>query len=360
MKLLELTRSYYPSVGGLEKHVLERGRIYDTLGIAYNIIATSFSTEKRDNEIDVNHIRRLRQFTPYNITPALPLYLSDEYDCISVNHIGRFYSDYAIHHYRNRRQKIFITPYFAYHTNRLQFLKNAVEKYWFPKLIDNADALIVFSHYEKDFWSEAYSVDDNKIFVIPPYITVGKNELQGISETAGEKYFFYLGRAGGNKRTDLLLKAFLSLKNIDTHLLLTIRPEDVATDLLPIVAKDNRIRLLGYVSEAEKMKLMMGAEALIFPTTWESFGYVACEASELNKPLLCSDIPVLQELLDPSGVLFFQNDEKHLAEAINEFSCYSTKKKKEMGTANNRNLAKYSFEATCAKYRSMFASIMSL
>ena len=359
MKLLELTRSYYPSVGGLEKHVLERGRIYDALGITYDIITTTFSTEKRDNEIDVNHVRRLRQFTPYNITPTLPLYLSDEYDCISVNHLGRFYSDYAIHHYRNRRQKIFITPYFAYHTNRLQFLKKAVEKYWFPKLIENVDALIVFSNYEKNFWSDAYSVNGNKIFVIPPYIKIGKNELQSISETATENYFFYLGRAGGNKRTDLLLQAFSSLKNIDTHLLMTIRPEDVAPDLLPIVVKDKRIRLLGYVDEVEKMKLMAGAEALIFPTTWESFGYVACEASELNKPLLCSDIPVLRELLDPSGVLFFQNDVKHLAEAINEFSCYSSKKKNEMGIANNRNLAKYSFEAACTKYRAMFASIMS-
>ena len=107
------------------------------------------------------------------------------------------------------------------------------------------------------------------------------------------------------------------------------------------------------------MRLMMGAEALIFPTTWESFGYVACEASELNKPILCSDIPVLRELLDPRGVLFFQNDVNHLAEAIDEFSSYSIEKKREMGIANNRNLAKYSFEETSAKYRSMFASIIS-
>ena len=360
VKLLELTRSYYPSVGGLEKHVLERGRVYDALGITYDIIATTFSTEKRDDTIDINHIRRLRQFTPYNITPALPLYLSDEYDCISVNHLGRFYSDFAIHRYRNRRQKIFVTPYFAYHTNRFQLLKKAVEKYWFPKLIDNVDALIVLSNHEKAFWSDVYSVDENNIFVIPPYVETGKKEPQNISEIAGEKYFFYLGRAGGNKRTDLLLEAFASLRNIDTHLLLTIRLEDVGTDLLPIVARDKRIRFLGYVNEADKMKLMMGAEALIFPTTWESFGYVAFEASGLNKPLLCSDIPILRELLDPGGVLFFQNDVHHLTGAINEFLGYSTEKKNEMGAANYRNLAKYSFEVACAKYKAMFASIMGM
>ena len=359
MKLLELTRSYYPSVGGLEKHVMERTKIYETLGISYDIISTSFLTEKRNNLIDVDRIRRLRQFTPYNITPMLPLYLNDDYDCISVNHIGRFYSDYAIRHYRNRRQKIFVTPYFAYHTDRLQFVKNAVEKYWFPKLVEAIDALIVFSNHEKEFWSENYSIDPKKIFIIPPYVRGADIEPQRIATPSETKYFFYLGRAGGNKQTDLLLEAFSSLKNLDTALLMTIRPEDVSSDLLPLVLKDKRIRFVGYVTETQKSELMAGAEALIFPTTWESFGYVAYEASALSKPILCSDIPVLRESLDPSGVLFFQNSLKSLADAINEFSSYPAKKKSEMGRTNNRNLAKYSFEAACTKYRAMFASIMN-
>ena len=37
MKLLEIARSYYPSVGGLEKFISDRLKIYKSLGFDYRI-----------------------------------------------------------------------------------------------------------------------------------------------------------------------------------------------------------------------------------------------------------------------------------------------------------------------------------
>ncbi|MCB9247378.1 MAG: hypothetical protein H6613_01960 [Ignavibacteriales bacterium] len=45
MKILELTRSFYPSIGGMEKFVADRLKIYDSLGYEYEVITTNH-TEK--------------------------------------------------------------------------------------------------------------------------------------------------------------------------------------------------------------------------------------------------------------------------------------------------------------------------
>jgi glycosyltransferase involved in cell wall biosynthesis len=358
MKLLEITRSYYPSVGGLEKSVLERTKIYERLGIQYSILSTSFTTEKRDESISVKNVKYLYQLTPYNIVPALPFYLKEEYDIVSINLLGRFFSDYAIYHYRNRRQKIVLTPHFTFHTDRLLLFKKCAEKYMFPKLLNIIDALVVFSEYEKSYWIEQYRVDERKIFVIPHHVSRCSEDQVSNIQFPHERYFLYVGRTGNNKKTNLLLKAFLCLKIVDLSLILTIRSEDVAEELRAEVLRDKRIQLHGFVDEIEKNKLMAGAEAIIFPTSWEAFGYVAFEASMWKKPLLCSDIPVLRESLDSRGVLFFRNETEHLVHVMVEFMSYSREKKIRMGQTNYHHLKKYSFEETCNHYKNMFASMI--
>lgn len=71
MKILELTRAFYPSVGGLEKFVSDRLKIYRDLGIEYNLITTNFSSNKIDSSITQEIPVILNQYTPYNITPGL-------------------------------------------------------------------------------------------------------------------------------------------------------------------------------------------------------------------------------------------------------------------------------------------------
>lgn len=355
MKLLELTREYYPSVGGLEKFVHDRTKIYQQLSVDYTILSTNFSTEKSDVLRAGNNVTILSQYTPYNIVPNLKRYLTDEYDYISVNLLGRYYSDYAIRFYSKRKQKIILTPYFAYHTDRFPFIKSFFEKRLFPYLLDRIDALVVFSETEKRYWITMYHLDPQKIYIIPPYI---KEQPKDVSYQERKKPFLlYLGRAGNNKKTDLLLQAFLQTKGHDVSLKLTIRPEDVNEGIRTLVLNDRRIELLGFVTESEKNKLLQGCDALVFPTSWESFGYVAFEASIFRRTLLCSDIPILHELLRSDGVIFFHNTIDDISKAIMRFSAISEQEKIFMGNSNYVNAKRFTFEASCLSYRKLFSTI---
>jgi glycosyltransferase involved in cell wall biosynthesis len=361
VKLLELTRSYYPSVGGMEKYVHERTKIYERLSIEYFVLATSYSSGKKNATIENKNVKLLCQLTPYNIVPTLPFYLKDEYDVVSVNMLGRFFSDYAILHYRNRRQKLLLTPYFAYHTDRLWQFKKSIEKYLFPKLLKIVDALIVFSEYEKQFWIQHFGLNPEIIFVIPPYV-----ENYDISiidyvfqNRISDPYLLYVGRTGENKKTDLLLKAFVNSTQLKHNLYLTIRVDDVDPVIRECVQKDARIRFLGYVNEDEKNRYIKYSDGVVFPTSWESFGYVAFEASMWNKPLLCSNLPVLKELLSPEGVIWFENTVEDLTNVLNAFECLTIQERTEMGKANKNNLTKFSFECSVRQYEYMFNRILS-
>ncbi|MEW6061643.1 MAG: glycosyltransferase, partial [Bacteroidota bacterium] len=193
---------------------------------------------------------------------------------------------------------------------------------------------------------------------IPLYVhTPPKPE--GVLDINSEKYILYLGRNDGNKRVELLLEAFLQLTDTDYSLYVTLNPDDITSALFKKVRDDRRIKWLGYVDEEQKEKLLQRADAVVFPTSWESFGYVAFEASQYAKPLLCSDLPVFRELLDSNGVIFFHNTIDSLTAALREFLLLSEEKKRAMGMANYRRLSNFTFEKAKQQYQALFERLQT-
>jgi len=59
--------------------------------------------------------------------------------------------------------------------------------------------------------------------------------------------------------------------------------------------QDNVVHL-GYVSYDEVKALYTGADAVLFPTEFEGFGIPVLEAAQLQKKVICSQLPVFDEL----------------------------------------------------------------
>ncbi len=357
MKLLEITRSYYPTVGGMQRFIAERKMIFEELGINCTTVTSTFESGKKDLGLVEHDIIRLQQYTPYNIVFGLQKYLTDEYDYVSVNLLGRYMSDYAIRYYAHRRQKIILTPYLAYHTDKWQFIKNHFVKYVFPKQLDEADVVIALSNYEKDFWMSEYQVPSEKIFTIHPYLEITQPSRTEGAVLEGDKYLLYLGRSGKNKLTDMLLRAFMEIQDNSVSLVLTLSPSDIHEDIRSTVVGHKRIKLIGFVNEKMKKVLLRDCEGIVFPTSWESFGYAPFEASAFAKPILCSDLPLLRELHSPEGVIYFKNEIEDVQRAIISFIELSDEQKRIMGGVNYSHLQKYSYGIALGKYRDMFRAI---
>jgi glycosyltransferase involved in cell wall biosynthesis len=94
-----------------------------------------------------------------------------------------------------------------------------------------------------------------------------------------------------------------------------------AEDLISICRKngsESHLALLGKVSEEEKVRLMRQSECLVYPTRYESFGLPPLEAMAASCPVIASDLPVVNEMIQDgeNGILVEPESPTALAEGI--------------------------------------------
>jgi glycosyltransferase involved in cell wall biosynthesis len=358
MKILEVCRSYFPSIGGLEKFVSNRIKIYKDLNHDYHVLTTTYSTKIPREIIGYDNVTYFNQYTKYNYAPDLDKNILNDYDIISVNQIGNYLSDFCILYASRRKKKIVLTPHLYFHTKEYDLFKRIHKNYLLPKLLKKADRIICFTNVEMDYWNKNFNVSGSKLIKIPHYI---RDEVPGnlCNKSTGGKFLFYLGRYYKNKRVDLIIEAFHSVNQLDIDLLLTISLGDLNTELKKIVKADSRIKLLGTISEEQKEEYLRSCEAIIYPSTFEAFGTVLLEASVFSKPILCSSLPVFREILDPGGAIFFRNDINSVYKAIIEFIQKPASDKLKMGEINYLNCKKYSYKKIKYEYEILFNNLFA-
>ncbi len=354
MKILEIARSFYPSVGGLEKFLEDRFLMYDALSIDFDLIATDYKTGKVDESKRLRNTIFVKQFTSYNITPSIYKFLSTNYDLVSINQIGRFFSDYSIRWAKKNGIKILLTPHFTFHTGKNRIIKNIIEHSIVKNGLNLVDAIVCFTEVEKRYWVKLNPGIEKKIHVISHSFIPQQVSKE---DTSDEKYLLYLGRYEKNKRVDLLLEAFEKAKCHNLKLKLTISESDLPLGLRQFI-ENKDISFLGFVNDTVKESLLKKCSALILPSDFEAFGIVLLEASNYYKPILCSDLEVFDEVVDSKGTIKFLNNVSELIDALNKFQSISSEQKSKMGEINFQNLRRFDIKFIYKMYEAMFSQII--
>jgi glycosyltransferase involved in cell wall biosynthesis len=356
MKILEITRSFYPSIGGMEKFVADRLKIYNALGYDYQVITTTHSEKQLSDSQKLDNVIYLPSYTPYEIVPKLnTAIMQQQYDVISINQTGYYYAVQAAKAAKRKNKKIVLTPHFLFHTDRFKIVKDFHSKFILPELLKQVDKIICFTEVEAGYWKNSFPFIENKIVIIPHYFNppIVKGN---ISRNKFGKFLLFLGRGEKNKRIDLLIKAFDKI-NTDYGLVLTVAKDEISSELYELVSRNKKINLLGRVPEEEKQNLLAFASALILPTDYEAFGIVNLEASYYSKPLILTELSVFKNILDDEGVIYFKNNLSDIEKAIKYFFELDENKKSEMGKVNCDNLQKFSFEKITDKYSDIFKEL---
>jgi glycosyltransferase involved in cell wall biosynthesis len=77
-----------------------------------------------------------------------------------------------------------------------------------------------------------------------------------------------------------------------------------------------QVELLGYVSDAEKRRLLAGALGVIVPSFAEGFGIPIIEGIAFGKPVFCSDIEVFRDVAGDDGFYFDPYAPESIAGAV--------------------------------------------
>ncbi len=137
------------------------------------------------------------------------------------------------------------------------------------------------------------------------------------------RYLFYPANIWPHKNHRMLLVALGIARHrrpdLDMKLVLTGADQP---DPAPLTADAEAMGLgtavvfAGYVPEAELDGLYRGCRALVFPSLYEGFGMPLLEAMARDRPVLCSNVTALPEVVGDAGLLFDPRIPEALAEAM--------------------------------------------
>jgi len=139
------------------------------------------------------------------------------------------------------------------------------------------------------------------------------------------RYALYLAAHDVRKNVETLVEAFATVAQADDDAILVIggklpvRDDPVFFDPRPLVSElgiSERVRLIGWVDEADKPAILRGAACAVFPSRYEGFGLPVLEALACGTPMITSNASSLPELLGDAGFALDPDDAQGLAGAI--------------------------------------------
>jgi glycosyltransferase involved in cell wall biosynthesis len=134
---------------------------------------------------------------------------------------------------------------------------------------------------------------------------MNRDPLEALRRRHGlpERYVLYVGRVEPKKNVRQVLEAFFAATAARSlpHGLVMAGPRGWGAErgvrrLIRNLALEPRVRRLGFVPDGEMPALYSGADALLFPSMAEGFGFPVLEAMACGTPVVATDIPPLREV----------------------------------------------------------------
>ncbi len=177
-----------------------------------------------------------------------------------------------------------------------------------------------------------YHLDAGKIDVIYPGLdpTLKQVDDPRLMAAAWSKYqikapyMLFIGTLQPRKNLERLIHAYAQ-SGVDLDLVLAGKVGWQKTSLLETIASldgsvRQRIHLPGFVAERDKSILLSGAQALLFPSLYEGFGFPVLEAQVCGTPVLAANSSSLPEITAGSALLIDPLDVEAMAEGIRQIA----------------------------------------
>ncbi len=245
-----------------------------------------------------------------------------------------------------------------------------------PKSIKKARAVIAVSQSTKDSLVARFKTNAQKIHVVYEGFTPRQQKTLA-QESLWEEwnnqflledtpYVLFLGTIEPRKNLVRLIKAFnlVLAKNprLQNHqLILAGQRGWKYEEVMRQVARSafgHRIKLLGYVSHADKLQLMRNAKLFVFPSLWEGFGLPVVEAMSLGTPVVTSNVSSLPEIVGRSAVTVNPESVQAIAKGIVSVLT-SPARQKRMAIAGKRRAKRFTWERAAAETMEIYEKISS-
>jgi glycosyltransferase involved in cell wall biosynthesis len=200
---------------------------------------------------------------------------------------------------------------------------------WGTRQLRHADALVCPSRTTQRDLRELCEVDPDRVHYVPlavaerfrPLDWEERQRARAALRRGRERVVMHVDTGGYYKNVPAILRTLASLRRQGVEAALVrvgvrMRHEDraLASDLGVLA----HVRDLGVVGDEELVRIYNGADALLFPSYYEGFGWPPLEAMACGTPVVCSNAPALAELVGDAAITAGPEDISALSAALGE------------------------------------------
>lgn len=207
-------------------------------------------------------------------------------------------------------------------------------KYFIPLSTRKANVIITVSHNSKKDIVNLLHIPEEKVIVTYEASKFSTDKFDKIEPD--EDVFNKYGIKGDyilsvasllpHKNLDRLSESFGLLTSKIKHQLVLVGMKGHALNIIREVIKGKNIKqerviLLGYVSDNELVALYRNASLFVLPSFFEGFGIPLVETMSFGCPIAASDRTSIPEVVGDAGILFNPENPEAIAEAIYSVLC---------------------------------------
>lgn len=194
--------------------------------------------------------------------------------------------------------------------------------------VERADAIITDCRFVADELKVLLNVPEEKLFPIhlglPRALSASeKSEVSNVREkfSLDRPYLIHVGTIEPRKNHAFLIEVFEQLSSFDGDLVIAGMKGWKCEPIFERIAaspKADRIKYIDYVPENALAPLYTGAEAMVFPSLYEGFGFPPLEAMSCGTPVIASTAGSLAEVLGKGAALVEGYDLEEWVNRIDE------------------------------------------
>ena len=313
MKVLVLSGSFYPQIGGVELVVQRVGEEMAKCGHEYTVLTVNPGHLASEENLKGMKIIRVRRNSPltYGINISIWRKLNairDDYDIIHVHGYHSLLSfEVALLCKYLERPFVFSPHYHGIgHTSYRNSLVK-VYKYFGKHSFQWANEIICVSDYEKQLLLSHFRGLDAKIQVIPNgvdqiYVTTSRKYL----ENGNKINLLYVGALRRYKGLEFILKSLPVLKN-KYNLAVKLRVVGKGEDREYFLRLASQLKIMDLIewidraSDEELIQYYRSADIFVFLSKAEAYGLVVAEALAQGTPCIVANTSALTEFAAEPG-----------------------------------------------------------
>jgi alpha-1,3-mannosyltransferase len=368
MKILQVTRQFYPSIGGIQNVVYGLAKTILDLGIDVKVVTLNliFNTgELVESESCFNGIKIHR--IPYFGTKRYPVAIDvinriDSSDILHVHAIDFFVDFLSFTRFLHRKAIIVTTHGGIFHTKWMLPLKQIYFKTFTRMSLSFVDAVVCNSKHDYDLFKVI--VPKSKLHVIDNGVDVEK--FHSIKKEISCGLLLGIGRVAENKQIEKLISLLPNLIHQCKDIRLIWIGVDVHNKIPEMMELANklgvssRVKFLGEVSDQKMRKLLSKAHFFVSAASYEAFGVSTIEAMSSATVPIVTAVGVHPEVVVPGETGFISEFDGDRAIKCFKYALSLSISELERIGENAREITlKYSWKQVVQSYISIYESVLA-